>query len=121
MFLSLVVWSQYNKIMQKKIGEDQKGNDKEGLLRRLQHGWVDEVLHSTQTNSPDKFVSFFQDRGRRQLSDRFEGDIILDSPGSDPSLMSAALANSDKMWPSGRVEYQFYHTIPRSSNTYLHF
>ena len=59
MFLSLVVWSQYNKIMQKKIGEDQKGNDKEGLLRRLQHGWVDEVLHSTQTNSPDKFVSFF--------------------------------------------------------------
>ena len=39
----------------------------------------------------------------------FEGDILVGS--SD--ILSAHLADPDKLWPSGVVEYKFYKTFPR--------
>ena len=66
-----------------------------------------------------KTVSFFQDRGRRQLSGRFEGDIILNSAGSNPLMSDAAIADPDKLWPGGNVEYEFYKSITRSQIDYL--
>ena len=53
-----------------------------------------------------------QERDRRQQSDRFEGDILLGSSGSNPSMQSAHLADPNKMWPGGLVEYAFYKTMP---------
>ena len=53
-----------------------------------------------------------QKRDRRQQSDRFEGDILLGSSGSNPSMQSAHLADPNKMWPGGLVEYAFYRAMP---------
>ena len=46
--------------------------------------------------------------------ERYEGDILVGSSDlSNPSTLSAHLANPDKLWPSGVVEYKFYKTFPR--------
>jgi len=45
-----------------------------------------------------------------------EGDIVIrDSELTDPLLLDAHLANPDRLWPSGVVEYRFYKTFPASS------
>ena len=36
------------------------------------------------------------------------------SPGSD-TAQAAPLANPDRLWPSGVVEYKFYHTFPQQN------
>ena len=41
-----------------------------------------------------------------------EGDIVLrDSELTDPMLLDAHLANPDRLWPSGVVEYRYHHLI----------
>ena len=41
-----------------------------------------------------------------------EGDIVLrDSALTDPRLLDAHLANPDRLWPSGVVEYRFYNLL----------
>jgi len=42
-----------------------------------------------------------------------EGDIVLrDSELTDPMLLDAHLANPDRLWPSGVVEYRYlYHLL----------
>ena len=65
----------------------------------------------------------FQERKGRQLpvetQERYEGDILLGSSDlSDPDTMSGFLADRDRLWPSGVVEYQFYKTFPRSFYTH---
>ena len=58
-------------------------------------------------------ISLSQERSRRQHSDRFEGDILIGSAGSSPDKVDAAIADPDKMWPGGNVEYTFYKAITR--------
>ena len=86
---------------------------------------MDEVrcsaLYRTQKNRCCKFFFLFQDRGKRQLSDRFEGDIILISAGSNPLMSDAAIADPDKLWPGGNVEYEFYKSFTRFQINYLCF
>ena len=53
----------------------------------------------------------FQERDRRQQSDRFEGDILLGSLGTNSTMLSAHIADPNKMWPGGIVEYTFYRTM----------
>ena len=44
----------------------------------------------------------------------YEGDILVGSSDiRDPNILSAHLADPDKLWPSGVVEYKFYKTFPR--------
>ena len=52
-----------------------------------------------------------QERDRRQQSDHFEGDILLGSSGFNPSMLSGHIADPNKMWPGGLVEYKFYKTL----------
>ena len=42
-----------------------------------------------------------------------EGDIVIrDSELTDPMLLDAHLANPDRLWPSGVVEYRYlYHLL----------
>ena len=67
---------------------------------RIDIGWTD---------------SSFQERNRRQLGGRFEGDIILSSSGSSGSkpFLGAHIADPDRLWPNGIVEYKFRRTLPR--------
>ena len=63
---------------------------------------------------------FQESKGRPRRStetqERFEGDILVGSSDlSDPTKMNAAIANPDRLWPSGVVEYKFWRTFPRSS------
>ena len=57
-------------------------------------------------------------RGRRQLvSGQTTGlldDIIVRQPSHEnpASILNAPLANPDRLWPSGEVEYVFYRTFP---------
>ena len=45
-----------------------------------------------------------------------EGDIIVrDSTLADPTALDAHLADPDRLWPSGVVEYKFYDTFPNAS------
>ena len=37
-----------------------------------------------------------------------QGDLT----GGSPSALDAPLANPDRLWPSGLVEYKFYDTFP---------
>ena len=57
----------------------------------------------------------FQERKGRQLAvERYEGDILVGSSNfSNPAAMNAHIADRDKMWPSGVVEYRFWRTFPR--------
>ena len=62
----------------------------------------------------------FQERKGRQLpvetQERYEGDILVGSSDlTNPDTLSAHLANPDMMWPSGVVEYKFYHTFPQQN------
>ena len=44
-----------------------------------------------------------------------EGDIVVrqgDLTGGSPSALDAPLANPDRLWPSGVVEFKFYDTFP---------
>ena len=51
--------------------------------------------------------------------ERYERDILVGSSDlSNPSTLNAHLANPDKLWPSGVVEYKFYKTFPRYFDTY---
>ena len=60
-----------------------------------------------------------QVRGRRQLADRpstMEGDIVVRGiTAGDQASLDAALADPDRLWPSGVVEYKFFDTFPNSS------
>ena len=62
-----------------------------------------------------------QVRGRRQLasglSTTIEGDIVVrdSSLGGDQTSLDAHLADPDRLWPSGVVEYRFYDTFPGTS------
>ena len=41
-----------------------------------------------------------------------EGDIVIrDSQLTDPTLLDAHLANPDRLWPSGVVEYRYCHLL----------
>ena len=41
-----------------------------------------------------------------------EGDIVIrDSELTDPMLLDAHLANPNRLWPSGVVEYRYYHLL----------
>ena len=45
---------------------------------------------------------------------RYEGDILVGSSDlTNPDTFNAALANQDKLWPRGIVEYKFWRTFPR--------
>ena len=63
----------------------------------------------------------FQERKGRQLpvetQERYEGDILVSSSdltNLDPLIdHESVLANRDKLWPSGVVEYKFWRTFPR--------
>ena len=45
-----------------------------------------------------------------------EGDIIArDFDLGNPTSLDAFLANPDRKWPSGTVEYRFYHTFPTAN------
>ena len=80
------------------------------------------AVHCTELKRTSVAIFFLsQDRGRRQLSGRFEGDIILNSAGSNPLMSDAAIADPDKLWPGGNVEYEFYKSITRSQIDYLCF
>ena len=42
-----------------------------------------------------------------------EGDIVVrDRSLGDPTALDAHLADPNRLWPSGVVEYKFYHTFP---------
>ena len=42
-----------------------------------------------------------------------ESDIVvLDRGLGNPSALDAHLADPNRLWPSGVVEYKFYHTFP---------
>ena len=42
--------------------------------------------------------------------------MVRDSSlGGDPTAMDAHLADPDRLWPSGVVEYKFYDTFPNTS------
>jgi len=45
----------------------------------------------------------------------FEGDILVRPDGqmADPERRDAHIADPDRLWPSGIVEYKFYRTFPR--------
>ena len=50
-----------------------------------------------------------------ETQERYEGDILVGSTNlSDPTKMNGHLANPDKLWASGVVEYKFWRTFPRS-------
>ena len=44
-----------------------------------------------------------------------EGDIVVRNTGQDSSALDAYLADPDRLWPSGLVEYKFYKSFPASS------
>ena len=47
-----------------------------------------------------------------------EGDIIVrDRSSGVSSNLDAPLADSDRLWPGGVVEYRFYRTFPNAHKT----
>ena len=49
-----------------------------------------------------------------ETQERYEGDILLGSSDlTNPDTMSGFLADRDRLWPSGVVEYKFWRTFPR--------
>ena len=58
-----------------------------------------------------------KDREARQLQAAFiEGDIVIRNHDlADPDSLNAHLANPDRLWPNGLVEYKFYKNFPASS------
>ena len=45
-----------------------------------------------------------------------EGDIVVrDRSLGDPAALDAHLADPNRLWPSGVVEYKFYHTFPEQN------
>ena len=61
-----------------------------------------------------------QVRGRRQLGSGLriiEDEIVVrhSGPTGSDTALDAPLANPDRLWPSGVVEYKFYHTFPVES------
>ena len=62
-----------------------------------------------------------QVRGRRQLGSGqriIEDEIVVRQSGSttgSDTAQDAPLANPDRLWPSGVVEYKFYHTFPEQN------
>ena len=86
----------------------------------------EEVIRQLMNNQEVKFLwfsrrtitkTFLQAREKRQLaSSGFEGDIIVrDSTAGDQTALDAHLADPDRLWPSGVVEFRFYDTFPSSS------
>ena len=48
---------------------------------------------------------------------QIKGDILVGSnSGCGDSCEDAPLANPDRLWPGGVVDYQFYKTFPRCFN-----
>ena len=47
----------------------------------------------------------------------FKGDILVraDNEG-DPAFEQAHLADPNRLWPSGTVEYRFWKTFPQGDN-----
>ena len=99
--------------------------DEKDFLQKL-HAWNTEVilccgnlilkLALLSISHGGHKSSYSQAREKRQQGslERFEGDILVGrSDISNPSTMSAHLANRDKLWPSGLVEYQFYKSFPK--------
>ena len=47
-----------------------------------------------------------------------EGDIIVrDRSSGNSSNLDAPLADPDRLWPGGAVEYRFYRTFPNAHKT----
>ena len=47
-----------------------------------------------------------------------EGDIIVrDRSSGNSSNLDAPLADPDRLWPGGVVEYRFYRTFPNAQKT----
>merc|ERR1719370_1483783 len=54
--------------------------------------------------------------GRQTASETIlEGDIVVRNTIQDSSAQDAYLADPDRLWPSGLVEYKFYKSFPASS------
>ena len=65
-----------------------------------------------------QLIIIAQVRGRRIASElsTIEGDIVVrDSSLGDPTALEAHVADPDRLWPSGVVEYKFYDTFPAAS------
>ena len=55
-----------------------------------------------------------------ELMTTIEGDILVrDSsssiPGGEETALEAHIADPNRLWPSGMVEYKFYDTFPAAS------
>ena len=95
-------------------GGSYRGFDEKEVLLKLRT-WKEEVGLILR----ERVKENFQERKGRQLpvetQERYEGDILVGS--SDLTtfghLEPAVLANRDKLWPSGVVEYKFWRTFPR--------
>ena len=87
----------------------------------------EEMIRQLMTNqevrnfkfSSGKVFFLNQARNRRQLTSgltTIEGYIIVrDSTLGNPSALDAHLADPNRLWPSGVVEYKFYDTFPVAS------
>ena len=66
-----------------------------------------------------QLIVILQVRGRRQLASglsTIEGNIVVrDSTAGDQTALDAHLADPDRLWPSGVVEFKFYDTFPAAS------
>ena len=65
-------------------------------------------------------INVMQVREGRQLTSGeretiLEGDILVRNTSLDSSALDAHLADPDRLWPSGLVEYKFYKSFPTSS------
>merc|ERR550534_3206290 len=54
--------------------------------------------------------------GRQLQAGVIEGDIVIRNQDlTDLDSLNAHLANPDRLWPNGLVEYKFYKNFPASS------
>ena len=91
-------------------------NEKEVHLKL--RTWKEEVGLILRESQRVRLRQIFQERKGRQLpvetQERYEGDILVGSSDlTNPDTLSAHLADPDKLWPSGMVEYKFWRTFPR--------
>ena len=56
--------------------------------------------------------------GSELMMTTIEGDILVrasSAPGGDQTALEAHIADPNRLWPSGVVEYKFYDTFPAAS------
>lgn len=64
-----------------------------------------------------RFIFCSKEREGRQLQAAvIEGDIVIRNHDlADPTSLNAHLANPDRLWPNGLVEFKFHSNFPASS------